>query len=125
MSDRTTLSERLKEAREEQGLTLQNIADGMAVSLKTVRNWEAGRTSPRPNKLHLLSGMLGVPMLWLLGSDEEFHDPGERLGRIARVEQMLDRMNALQNELSRLSAAVSAEVSDIRKTDEELESLVA
>ena len=125
MSEREILNARLKEAREELGLTIEEIADRMTVSANTVKNWELGRTTPRSNRLHILSGILGVPFAWLLNGGPDQCTQTNRVGRIKRVEQKLERMTQLQSQLSRLNAEITAEISEIRQTDEELETLAA
>ena len=125
LSEREILNTRLKEAREELGLTIEEIADRMAVSAKTIKNWELGRTTPRSNKLHTLSGILGVPFAWLLNGGTDQYAQTNRVGRIERVEQKLERMTQLRSQLSLLSAEITAEISEIRQTDEELKTLAA
>lgn len=125
MPKREILNTRLKEAREELGLTIEEIADLMAVSAKTIKNWELGRTTPRSNKLHTLSGIFGVPFVWLLNGGTDQYTQTNRVGRIKRVEQKLERMTHLQSQLSQLSAEITAEISEIRQTDQELETLAA
>jgi transcriptional regulator with XRE-family HTH domain len=125
LSEQEILKTRLKEAREELGLTIEEIADRMTVSARTVKNWELGRTTPRSNRLHILSGILGVPFAWLLNGGTDQYAKTNRVGRIKRVEQKLERMTQLRSQMSRLSAEITAEVSEIRRADEELETLAA
>ena len=75
--------------------------------------------------MHILSGILGVPLAWLLNGGTDQYTQTDRIGRIKRVEQKLERMTQLQSQLSRLNAEITAEVSEIRQTDEELETLAA
>ncbi len=125
MLQNTTLGERIAEARDARGLSVAQTAQRTAVGSNTLRNWESGATSPRPNKLQMLAGVLGVPLSWLLnGSDE--HDPlSDSPSRLDQLEQKIERMNLLQRELFQLSNEVTEEIAAIRKIDEELEELVA
>lgn len=125
MQNDTTLGERVSEAREAIGLTLEEAAQRMAVKTVTLKNWEAGKTQPRPNKLQMLAGVLGVPFSWLLEGGEE-HDPiVDSNGRLAQLEHKVERMRQLQAELSQLCEEIAQEVAVCRQIDEELEELVA
>ncbi|MDH3741111.1 MAG: helix-turn-helix domain-containing protein [Hyphomicrobiales bacterium] len=125
MQNDTTLGERVSEAREAIGLSLEEAAQRMAVKTATLKGWEAGKTQPRPNKLQMLAGVLGVPFSWLLdGSDE--HDPmSEDNSRLDQLEHKLTRMRQLQAELGLLCDEIAHELAEIRKVDEQLEELVA
>lgn len=125
MHNETTMGERVTEAREARGLSLAQAAQRMAVKTVTLKNWENDKTQPRPNKLQMLAGVLGVPFSWLLeGADE--HDPmADGSTRLAQLEQKIERMRQLQTELGQLCDEIALEVAACRKTDEELEQLVA
>ncbi len=125
MSQRTPLSDRLTESREAAGLSIAQVARRLAVKTKTVENWEAGTTTPRPNKLQMLAGVLGVPMLWFIEGGDEYDPMPTRPGRLDLLEQKVDRMNALQRELQQLNSEIAEEIAAIRKIDEELEELAA
>ncbi|NNE24950.1 MAG: helix-turn-helix domain-containing protein [Rhizobiales bacterium] len=125
MQNDTTLGERVSEAREALGLSLEEAAQRLAVKKATLKSWEAGRTQPRPNKLQMLAGVLGVPFSWLLnGSDE--HDPmSDDSSRLDQLELKLTRVRQLQAELGLLCDEIAHELAEIRKVDEHLEELVA
>lgn len=46
---------KLKETREQKGWTRKNLADKLAVSIKTVQAWEQGFRVPRPSALNMLN----------------------------------------------------------------------
>lgn len=46
---------KLKETREQKGWTRKNLADKLAVSVKTVQAWEQGFRVPRPSALNMLT----------------------------------------------------------------------
>lgn len=125
MSSDTTLGERITEAREASGLSTAQAARRMAIKTSTLRNWEAGTTEPRPNKLQLLAGVLGVPLLWLVQGSEE-HDPMlDRPTRLEVLQQKIGRLKSLQTRMTRLSAEIADEIELIRKLEQELEDLAA
>ena len=61
-----TLGGRIVTAREAQNLTTSQLARRMGVASTTMRDWEAGRSEPRSNKLLTLAGVLNVSPSWLL-----------------------------------------------------------
>lgn len=125
MQNDTTLGERVSEAREAIGLSLEEAAQRMAVKTATLKGWETGKTQPRPNKLQMLAGVLGVPFSWLLEGGEE-HDPiADGNSRLAQLEHKVERMRQLQAELGQLCEEIANEVAVCRQIDEELEELVA
>lgn len=46
---------KLKEIREQKGWTRKNLADKLAVSVKTIQSWEQGFRVPRPSALNMLN----------------------------------------------------------------------
>jgi len=125
LSERTTMGERITEAREASGLSVAQAARRIAVKTRTFRNWESGRTSPRANKLQMLAGILGVPPLWFIEVEQDDDSLPERLSRLDRLELKVERLGALQRELVDLSNEIADEIVAIREIDEELEELAA
>lgn len=125
MSSDTTLGERISEAREACGLSTAQAARRMAIKTSTLRNWEYGTTVPRPNKLQMLAGVLGVPLLWLVQGSEQ-HDPIiDRPSRMELLQRKIDRLSRLQKTVARLSTEIADEVELMRKIEEEIEELAA
>ena len=125
MSAESTLGERIAEAREACGLSTAQAARRMAIKTATLRNWEYGTTAPRPNKLQMLAGVLGVPLLWLVQGSEK-HDPIiDRPSRMELLQRKIDRLSRLQKTVSRLSVEIADEVELMRRIEEEIEELAA
>lgn len=61
---------RLKELRNERGLSQKALADLVFVSQQTVAKWETAKSTPNPEMLIKLSEILGVPAGYLIGADE-------------------------------------------------------
>jgi len=61
---------RLAEVRQQQGVTLRNVARRMRVDLKTVRHQEDNRTDLRLSELYAWQQVLDVPVADLLVDDE-------------------------------------------------------
>ena len=61
MATEPVIGTMIKRARERKRWTQRQLADAVGVNVKTVDNWEAGRTSPR-NRLGALEEVLGVAL---------------------------------------------------------------
>ncbi|MDY2647881.1 MAG: helix-turn-helix transcriptional regulator [Pyramidobacter porci] len=60
---------RLKELRQQNGLTIRQVADLLCVSQFSIIRWEKGVTSPNAEKLKKLADLLQVTPNELLGVD--------------------------------------------------------
>ncbi|SDK15132.1 helix-turn-helix domain-containing protein [Aliiruegeria lutimaris] len=77
-AETATFGDRVAGAREALGLDQAGLARRLGVKLKTVRGWEEDLSEPRANKLQMLSGVLGVSLMWLLnGEGEGLEGPAE------------------------------------------------
>ncbi len=66
-------SEKLKNARTAAGLTQQQLADSLGVSLRTITNYETGDRYPKKREIYgKLADILKVDINYLLTEDEEF-----------------------------------------------------
>ena len=71
----STLGERICNARQAAGLTL-NLASHLAgVKASTLRDWERDRSEPRVNKLVALAGIFGVSPTHLLAEEGNSINP--------------------------------------------------
>jgi len=71
----STLGERICNARQAAGLTL-NLASHLAgVKASTLRDWERDRSEPRVNKLVVLAGIFGVSPTHLLAEEGNSSNP--------------------------------------------------
>lgn len=59
---------RIRELREQRGLTQQELASSMGVVRNAVTNWEMETTLPKTRQLPLLAEVLGVPIGELFAS---------------------------------------------------------
>ena len=60
-----TIFDRLRKAREDAGLSQQQLADLLESPRATVSNWENGRSNPRPLVLRAWAMATGVDRTWL------------------------------------------------------------
>ena len=62
---------RLKELREEKGLSQKETADAFQVSRRGVQYWESGESQIKPDKAQLLADYFGVSVGYLLGYSDD------------------------------------------------------
>lgn len=63
-----TFAERLKELREEKGISQQELGDEIGVSKDTVYRWEASKMQPKEEHVAFLAGFFHVSYLYLVGA---------------------------------------------------------
>ena len=61
---------RIKELREEKGLTQRQVAEACGVTAATILNWENGIYEPGTTDLINLSKVLGASLDYIVGLDE-------------------------------------------------------
>ncbi|MGF7162518.1 transcriptional regulator with XRE-family HTH domain [Rhodoligotrophos appendicifer] len=62
----TTLGLRIAMAREALGLAPVEAAHRLGVQVETWNAWESDSDKPRPNRLVMMAGLLGVGLTWLM-----------------------------------------------------------
>lgn len=73
-----TLGWRLRRALDFAGIGVEELADELEVSRKTVGNWAHDRNRPSPTTLKVIALRLGVPHEWLKdGATVPFNAAGE------------------------------------------------
>ena len=66
------LARKIKELRQEKGLTLEQVANIVGVGKSTVRKWETGMiANMRRDKIAALAQALGTTPIYLMGWEEE------------------------------------------------------
>ena len=95
----STLGERICNARQAAGLTL-NLASHLAgVKASTLRDWERDRSEPRVNKLVALAGIFGVSPTHLMAEEGNSNNP----------------VVVTKGRHEKVMALVKAEIADIEK----------
>jgi transcriptional regulator with XRE-family HTH domain len=84
---------RIKQAREEAGLTQEDLADAIDVTTRTVQNYESGDTKPY-KKIGPIADATGVSTRWLLHgeADEDQASLSQMAGELAEIREMLSRV---------------------------------
>lgn len=93
--DRPGVSRRLRDARDESGLTREQVAEILRVHRNTIDNWENPKRHSLPfDRLHEIGELYGVTKGWLLnGDDDEQQRQYDLLHEELReIRQMLDRI---------------------------------
>ena len=73
------MSSFIKRCRENAGLTQEQLAEKMDVTIVSVQNWEKGRTNINPDRYYALSEVFNIPVEelikeMLLDNDKEHPD---------------------------------------------------
>lgn len=61
---------RLKELRKTTGLTQKSFSKEIGIPLRTLQNWENGKSNIKPEKAELLADYFNVQVPYLLGYSE-------------------------------------------------------
>ena len=96
------LAARLRQARQETGLTQQRVAELTRLEPNSIWRYEAGQREPSASTLNSLAALYGKPMEWFLSDDEP-----EPAGTDLDADREL-----LMNEVDLAFRAVSNELSD-------------
>lgn len=102
-AETATFGDRCAGAREALGLSQTDLARRLGIKVKTVRAWENDLTEPRANKLQMLSGVLGVSLMWLInGEGDGIEGPlPEEVGTTPDVAALLLEIRQVQTEVDR------------------------
>ena len=59
--------------RQHFSLTQEDLADGLSVDVRTIRNWERGYTTPRGDDLYNLSQIFNISMNEVWDAENKYH----------------------------------------------------
>lgn len=104
-----TLGERIAQKRKELGLSQEALGEKLGVSRQAIYKWESDATLPEVEKLVALSGLFGVSVGWLLGTEAEETAGGELTEtQLKMVEEIVGRYLPAKSKGSRRWLAVGA-----------------
>lgn len=114
--DATTFGDRLSGARDEAGLSQEDLAEFLGVKLKTLKEWEDDLSEPRANKLARVAGMLNVSLRWLLTGEGE--GPGDPMSAELSpdVSELLQEFRELQTQMALTSERLGRLERQLRAT---------
>ena len=110
-SDVTTLGDRLTGARENAGMSQEEMSKRLGVKLKSLKSWEDDLSEPRANKLSMMAGLLNVSLPWLLTGE------GKSCGFLGDLSFATSDLHQFKGELRE----VKSQLSDSLKRLEQLE----
>ncbi|MCO4849212.1 MAG: helix-turn-helix domain-containing protein [Yoonia sp.] len=97
-----TFGDRLAGAREAAGHSQATLSKQLGVKTVTMQAWENDLKEPRANRLSMLSGMLGVSLVWLLtGEGDGPEEPTVLHTDDADIAAILGKMRKLRTEMAR------------------------
>ncbi len=103
-----TLGDRIVAAREAAGYSQKKLASRLGVKLKTVQGWEEDRTEPRANKLQMMTGILGVSLVWLMsGEGEGVSEPTEAPSGLEDIQDALEELQSLRADMTQATRKLS------------------
>jgi len=119
-NDTATFGDRVAGAREAEGMSQGALARRLGVKLKTVRGWEEDLAEPRANKLQMLSGILGVSLMWLLtGEGDGLEEPEETVVLSPEIKDILLEIRGLKTQLAHSADKLGKLEKALRKKLEE------
>ena len=77
---------RLREIREKNKMTQEDVANALLVSRQSVSKWENGRSNPDLENLVALSNLYGVSIDELVNSETKNQDPGHNMKNKGRYD---------------------------------------
>lgn len=103
-----TLGDRIVAAREAVGYSQKKLASRLGVKLKTIQGWEEDRAEPRANKAQMMSGILGVSLVWLLsGEGEGVLEPTDTTSGSEDIQGILDEIRSLRTDMAQTTRRLS------------------
>jgi transcriptional regulator with XRE-family HTH domain len=96
----STFGDRVAGARDQAGMTQQQLAKRLGIRLATLRAWENDLSEPRANRLSMMAGLLNVSMMWLInGEGEGVNGPNEMEPVSADMRDLLTEIRDLRTDL--------------------------
>ena len=80
-----TLRDRLRKAREDAGLTQQQVADKLGTHRRSVVSWESGAIIPKRATVLAWAMTTGVPTWWLEGAESPRQGGPDGGGELLRL----------------------------------------
>ncbi|AOZ95327.1 helix-turn-helix domain-containing protein [Butyrivibrio hungatei] len=107
---------RIKQLRQDRGITMEKLAQELNVTKSRVNMWENGGAIPRSQTLIDLANYFGVSTDYLVGNDcEKKSDPSS--DKLHTLQRNLGKLN--EKDLERAEGMLKAVFMDIFEDDEE------
>lgn len=108
-------AERIKKARELAKLTQTDLAKRIQVSLKTITNYESGRTSPAYGTFLSIAEVTGARYEWLIAGTGEMLQPRPENELLTDDQAVFDMMMRVRDSLKREIEALKEEIRQIKR----------
>ena len=116
MLSNSTLGDRIANARIAKSYSEQQLAQRLGVNAATVEMWESGEDEPRASRIDQLSGVLNVPLAWLMaGTDSRVAVDTPNFAETKLIEEKLEKASQLVNELSFLLAELQGQTRRVQR----------
>ena len=112
--DAATFGDRVAAAREQAGMSQNELAKRLGVRPATLRAWEDDLSEPRANRLSILAGLLNVSMMWLINGE------GEGLAGPVDTSPMTDETRNILTELRDLRADMLMRAEQVGRLEKRL-----
>jgi transcriptional regulator with XRE-family HTH domain len=89
---RSAFGERLATARQQAGLTQQQLAERLGTTQRVLTHWESQGVALRADQIAALANLLGVTANYLVGRDSAPKKNGGHVGRARRVFEAVAEM---------------------------------
>ncbi|MDG6480383.1 XRE family transcriptional regulator [Glaesserella parasuis] len=107
--NKSMIGNRIREQREKLGLSRNEMADRLDVSLSALQNWEMNEREPQASMIIKIAEFLGVAPNYLLTGEQS--QPQEAKSIVARAFEALEKERTEQDEVEMLASFESIEVS--------------
>lgn len=106
--DSATFGDRVAAAREQAGMTQEQLAKKIGIRTPTLRKWENDLSEPRANRLSMLAGVLNVSMMWLINGEGEGLDAPDIGDPVvpAEMSDLLAELRGLRSDLTAKAQAI-------------------
>ncbi|MGK0272129.1 MAG: transcriptional regulator with XRE-family HTH domain [Cocleimonas sp.] len=102
--EHTHLGHRISIARKDKGYSEAEFGMHLGVKASTIKKWENEKIAPRANRLHMMSGILNVPLLWLLAGGDHIPEPE---GAYTDQDAMNFKLEQAENSLQELGTLLA------------------
>jgi transcriptional regulator with XRE-family HTH domain len=107
---------RIRVAREEAGLTAEQLAQRLGVGLDSVLAWEADQRTPRVSRLLGIAGIVDASLAWLLEGREDGHRRSHRHPSPPNIRQQLARLGTLLSEAQEQLRGVQRQLEELEES---------
>lgn len=123
--------DKVKKERRAKGLTQQQFADMLGVSLRTITNYEKGESYPKQREIYgKMAEILGVDINYLLTENEEFYiNANEKYGATGaqQAKALMQEVTGLfaggeldQDDMDEMMKAIQGRLLDSKREEQEI-----